>query len=348
MTLPLPESITLHEIRVPFREPLVTRDGTFTERRSVLVAVTREGMTGWGEAAAFPSGTWGTSDEAWLALTTVSPGTLPEQPLASAALQGARADLQARLRGQPLHRFLGGRRRPARARHTVGLTTTWPAFFSRVEAVVDSGVSAIKVKVAPGNDVDPIRRLRQAFPDLDVTVDGNASYSDPHDEALLELDRLGVSVIEQPFPPDDLGAHALLRHSVAAKVCLDESISSVANAISALAAGAADMLSVKLGRLGLHASATVLGAARDAGVAVKAGGTFDTAIGRRHLLAFATLTGVTDAEVAPPSGYLSEDVASYPALVEGAVTPDEEPGIGVDPESEPLTRLEIRRAEVSA
>ena len=347
MTLPLPESITLHEIRVPFRRPLVTSAGTYPERRSVLVAVTREGVTGWGEAAAFPSGTWGTAEEAWAALAALEPGTLPEQPLASAGLQQGRADLQARLEGRPMHRFLKGKSRPVVARHTFGLFPDPLALLERVAAVVDGGIAAVKVKVVPDGDVEMIRPLRRHFPHLDVAVDCNGSYTDPDDEALAELDRLGVSVIEQPFPAEALEAHAALRRSVEAKVCLDESITSVAAAISALAAGAADMLSVKAGRLGLHTALAVLGVARDAGVGVKAGGTFDTSIGRRHLLAFATSTGVIDAEVAPPAGYLAADVAAYPEIVDGAITPDEAPGIGADPDADLLASLELRRLELS-
>jgi L-alanine-DL-glutamate epimerase-like enolase superfamily enzyme len=87
----------------------------------------------------------------------------------------------------------------------------------------------------------------------------------------------------------------------------------------------------------------ILASARTVGVAVKAGGTFDTAIGRRHLLAFATLTGVSDAEAAPPSTCLAADVADYPPLSDGMVTPDYRPGIGVEPDTERLEELEISR-----
>jgi o-succinylbenzoate synthase len=343
MTLPLPETIALHEIRVPFIHPLVTREATYTERRSVLVGIGADGLTGWGEAAAFPSGRWGTADEAWDSILALEPGHLPAVPIASAAVQAARADLAARRAGVPLHTHLGGRHRPVTARHTLGLCVDPLELVDRVAELVAGGIRAVKVKIAPGADVEPILALRAAQRDLDIAVDANGSYDDPEDVVFDALDHLGVSTIDQPFPAEAIEAHAALRRRVAMDVCLDETIVSVASAVAAIAAHAADVVSVKVGRLGLTATAAILASARTTGTGFKVGGTFDTAVGRRHLLAVATHAGVTDAEVAPPSGYLAADVADYPGLVDGAVTPDDRPGIGVDPDPDRLADLEVRR-----
>lgn len=345
--LDYPETIGLREIRVPFLEPLVTADGRFTERRSVLVSVSKDGHTGWGEAAAFPSARWGTADDAWDSIVAMEPGRLPHQPIAAAAVQAARSDAEARRRAMPLHQHLGGRRRRVVARHSLGLPAGSRALVDRVDRLVASGIAAVKVKVRPGTDVEPILALRAAHPTLDIGVDANGGYDDPEDIVFDAFDHLGVSTVDQPFPTDDLSAHAALRRRpLALRVCLDESITSVAAAVTALAARAADLVSVKVGRLGLEAARAVLASARTTGTGFKVGGTFDTAIGRRHLLAFATLPGITDAEVSPPSGYLSADVADYPPLVDGTVTPDEAAGIGVDPDPDRLAELEVRAANV--
>jgi O-succinylbenzoate synthase len=340
------EFVSLYEIRVPFRDPLVTRDGTHSDRRSILVRLSDGTHAGWGEAAAFPSGRFGTADEAWDALVSFDPNTLPPVPIASAAVQAARADLEARRAGVPLHRFLGGRRRAVAARHTVGLVDDLPSMINRVQGIMTGGVRTIKVKVTPDADIEPVLGLRAAFPQLDIAVDANGSYDDPYDIAFDALDHLGVSVIDQPFPPDALDAHAALRRrSLTMRVCLDESIVSVASAVTAMASHAADIVSVKVGRMGFEASRAILASARATGTGFKVGGTFDTAIGRRHLLAFATLAGVTDAEVAPPSGYLAADVAEYPSLEDGTVTPDDAPGIGVEPDMARVGELLVRKRD---
>lgn len=341
--LPLPETITLTEIRVPFRSPLVTREATYTERRSIIVAVSAESHTGWGEAPAFPSGRWGTADDAWESLLDMAPDQLPAVPIAGAALQAARADLAARQAGVPLHALLKAKRRPVVARHTVGLGTDLTATLDQIGHAVDRGIRAIKVKVSPGVDVEPILSIRASFRDLDIAVDANTGYRDPLDPVFDALDHLGVSAIDQPFPADDLGAHAALRQrGLSMKVGLDESISSTAAAVTAIAAKAADVVSVKVNRMGLEAAKAVLASARTTGTGFKVGGTFDTSIGRRHLLAFATHSGVDDAEIGPPEGYLAADIATYPPLTDGTVTPDDAPGIGADPDPAAMAELTLR------
>jgi L-alanine-DL-glutamate epimerase-like enolase superfamily enzyme len=129
-------------------------------------------------------------------------------------------------------------------------------------------------------------------------------------------------------------------------VGLDEAIRSSQDAGAAIAAAAADVLSLKIGRLGLAVSREILAMAVAAGVGVKAGGTFDTAVGRHLILAFAGLPGVVDAEAGPPDAYLVDPPGRYPAIVEGEITPHSGPGIGdaVDPET--LAREAIRTLEV--
>lgn len=338
--------MSLYEIRVPFRDPLVTREGTHAERRSILVRVSDGTHTGWGEAAAFPSGRFGSADEAWEALQSVDPDRHPPVPIAAAALQAARADLAARRDGLPLFRYNGGRRKRVTARHTVGLVYDLPSVMERLEALVEGGARSIKVKITPGADIEPVLGLRAAFPDLDIAVDANGSYEDPDDIAFDALDHLGVSAIDQPFPADALEAHAALRRRpLSMRVCLDETITSVAAAVTAMAAHAADTVSVKVGRMGFDASRAILASARATGTGFKVGGTFDTAVGRHHLLAFSTLAGVTDAEVGPPVGYLAADIADYPSLEDGAVLPIDAPGIGVDPDMARVEELLVRSRE---
>ena len=343
------ERLHLHEIELEFTDPLVTPEGSFSSRRSVLVGVEASGEVGWGEAPAFPSRRWGTAEAAWEALESrVNLGgtAAPLPPIANAALQAARADLEARLAGLPLHQTLGGSTRPIRARHTFGLVEEPSVLVERIAPLVAAGISAVKLKIRPGWDIQPIVEVRTAFRSLDISVDANATYRDPYDPVFEALAGAGVSMIEQPFAADDLDSHAALRKREILTVGLDEAIRSTGDARRILQVGAADLLSLKANRLGLEAATKILDLASSEGVAVKVGGTFDTSIGRRLLLAFATLEGVTDAEIAPPSGYLVTDVAAYPDLIGGTITPDDRPGIGVDPDQGRLADLEIRRTTI--
>lgn len=337
------ERLRLWEIEVPFRRPLRTGAGEFTVRHSVIVAVHRDGTVGWSEAPGFPSGRFGTAADAFddLADPTGWVGDFPNVPIASAALQGARADALARAVHVPLHRHLGSDGAPVVARHPIGLQgiddvereATW---------LRTHGIVAVKVKIAPGNDVEPIEALRRAAPTLDIGVDANGTYTEPDDPALTALDALDVSFVEQPFAPEDLEAHAALRRRVRMAVCLDESISNIASVRQAIAADAADQIAVKLNRLGLQAFEAIRWLCAPTGIGVQLGGTFDTSIGRRHLLAAAGLAGVVDAAVGPPAAYLVSELAPYPPLRDGMVTPDDAPGIGIEPDTGALDDMALR------
>ncbi len=341
------ERLTLIEVEVEFRRPLATVTGTFPTRRSVLVGIEDAGTTGWGEAPAFPSGRFGSADEAFADLAAPAGWSHgePTVPIARAAIQAARADVGARRAGRPLYEWLGASGAPVAARHPIGLLD--PDLAEQEADWLDThNITAVKVKIAPGHDLEPLAKLREALPALDIGVDANGSYRDPGDPVFPGLADLGVSFIEQPLPPGDLASHRLLREELDVPVCLDESIGSVNDVAAALEAGAADQLAIKLNRHGLTALKAILGMARRLDVGVRVGGTFDTSIGRRHLLAAAGLPGVVGAAVGPPAAYLANDVADYPAVVAGSIAPTDATGLGTEPDARALERLELRRITV--
>lgn len=336
--------LRLWEVEVPFRRALQTAAGPILSRRSVIVAVDRDDATGWAEAPAFPSGRFGTADEAFDALADRSSwsGGWPKVPVARAALEAARADAAARSRGIPLHSDLGASGDPVPARHPIGLIDAG-GVEHEAAWLQSHGILAVKVKVAPGHDLEPLAELRRALPALDIGVDANGAYDSPDDPVFEGFDELEVTFVEQPFPPPDLESHSALRARSRFAVCLDESVPTSAGIRRAIAAAAADQIAVKLNRVGLTALRQAIDIATSSGVAIQLGGTFDTSLGRRHLLAAATLPGVVDAAVGPPAAYLSRDIGTYPQLIRGMVAPDATEGIGPEPSSSDLDVIASRR-----
>ena len=51
-------------------------------------------------------------------------------------------------------------------------------------------VAGLKLKVAPGADIEPVRAVRERFPDVMLQVDANGAYSlrDEHVDVLRALD----------------------------------------------------------------------------------------------------------------------------------------------------------------
>src|SRR6056297_365335 len=120
---------------------------------------------------------------------------------------------------------------------------------ARVAAAFELGHRSVKLKIRPGADLDPVRAVRTAFPDLSVAADANGSYADAADR-LSPLDGLGLAYVEQPLAPDDLVGHAALVARLRTPVALDESASSAGTVAAALALGAADVVNIKPARLG--------------------------------------------------------------------------------------------------
>jgi O-succinylbenzoate synthase len=333
--------VTLYDIRIEFATPLASSAGSIDERRSIIIAYESEGVTGWGEAALFPSGAWEDFDTAWSALSSLdrSAEMTPKSPVAAAGLEAARIDFEAKAAGLSLHHYVGGFRRPIMATATLGIFSSPTELLEAVAHLHRSGIRALKMKITPGKDLNYVKAVRSAFTDLDLSVDGNGAYRDPDDAVLADLADSGVSLIEQPLPPGDLEGAARLRSRIEARLCLDEAIRSPEDAEKAMSAEAADVISVKVGRLGHRAAARIRAAALEHGIGIKAGGTFDTSIGRRHVLAFAS-TGADFAEISPPSLYLEQDLGFYPGLENGSVVP--ETSEAPEPDRDEVERRAIR------
>ncbi|MFX4501381.1 enolase C-terminal domain-like protein, partial [Acinetobacter baumannii] len=91
-----------------------------------------------------------------------------------------------------------------------------------------------------------------AYPDLDLHVDANGAYADDERAAAVfaRLDREALTMIEQPFAPRDLVAHADLQARLDTDVCLDESVVDLGDLRTMIRLGAGRVLNIKVSRMG--------------------------------------------------------------------------------------------------
>ncbi len=159
------------------------------------------------------------------------------------------------------------------------------ALLTEVAAAMAAGAAWIRLKVAPGRTTGAAAvRSTHSASSLAIQVDANGSFepTDAADRAeLIQLDQLDPTCIEQPFPPDDLVAHADLARRLETPVCLDESVTSLGSFETAVSIGACEVLCLKPGRVGgwpaarrIHDRAVALG------LPVWVGGMFETGLGR--------------------------------------------------------------------
>lgn len=351
------EEIELLRVRLPLRRPFTTSFGTMAEKDCVLVrALGAGGAEGWGEcvASTLPdySGEW--TGAAWLLLRDVlAPAALSGRvpgvrgnPMARAALEVALLDLDLRERGVPLRDHLGGVRTRVPCGVSLGIERSVEDLLEQVRGFTDAGYRRVKLKIRPGHDVEVVRAVREAFPDLPLSADANAAYRPEDAERLAQLDAFGLEYLEQPLAADRLVGHAELQARLRTPICLDETITSVAVAREAIGLGACRVVNIKIGRVGgLREAVAVHDAAAEAGVPVWCGGMLETGVGRAANVALATLPNFTlPGDTSGSDRYFEQDLTE-PFVVDpdGTMAVPDGPGIGVAPLPERLSRAERLR-----
>ena len=341
----------LVELGIPLHHRFSNSRTAISERRVVLVAVTEDGITGWGEAAPYPGYTPETVEDVWEALAAGGADALRGSrsripATASAALEQARTDLAARRAGIPLWSYLGGSGQPARACAAVGLEESPDRLAARVERMVQAGARQVKIKIEPGRDVDHLRAVRERFPDLAVAADANGSYR-PGDPALAELDDLGLAYLEQPLPAVDLEGHAALRGRLVTPICLDEAATTAEGVERIIQQEAADLVSLKPGILGPAPTLRLIETLSAAGVGVKIGGLVETSVGRAHALALAARPAVSHTDMVPPHWVLAADPSAHAwEVMDGLLFPLDERGLEVSTGEPPVSGCVRRTAEI--
>src|SRR5271165_6360027 len=203
------DRIVLREIRMPLVHFFETSFGRTYERSMVLVEVISDGISGWGEVTCgenpFYNEEW--TESAWLILRDYAGPRLVNFELEDAAAAGPRTahirghnmarggleaaiwDLQARIKGQPLWKEIGGgARREIPCGVSIGIQDSVPQLLGKIEKELKAGYQRIKMKIKPGWDVDVIREVRSAFPSIRLMADANSAYTLKDMDHLKKLD----------------------------------------------------------------------------------------------------------------------------------------------------------------
>ncbi|HWB13886.1 MAG TPA: o-succinylbenzoate synthase [Pirellulales bacterium] len=266
---------------------------------------------------------------------------------AKGALDNAWWILQAKRRGMPLYRLLGGQRNRADVGADFGVMDSIGDLLTAMRGAVEAGYPRIKLKFRPGWDLSVLRAVRQEFPDTTIHIDCNAAFRMRHFDMLCQLDDFNLAMIEQPLAADDLVDHARLQEAIRTPICLDEGISSVEQAEQAIDLGSCRWVNIKPGRVGgLTNAVAIHNLCREAKIGCWVGGMLESAIGARICVALAMLENFTyPADIFPSSRFYREDLgrpelqlSRSPAGCPQVVASDE-PGIGTEPDQALLERF---------
>lgn len=360
------ESITLREVQMRLKAPFETSFGVFHHRRIILVEVVADGVSGWGEVTASetPGYNSETTDTAWHVISDfVAPlligktidgasecpallGAIRGHEMAKSGVENALWDAEAKLKGIPLSKLLGGTLEEIASGVSLGIREN-PASLARgVEEELRSGYQRIKLKIKPGKDLEYVAAMRKQFPDILLSVDANSAYRLEDAAHLRELDQYKLLMMEQPLNWDDIYAHSKLQAQIQTAICLDECINNARHALTAIELKACRIINIKLGRVGGHSEALRVEAiCREHSIPVWCGGMLETGIGRAHNIAMSTLAGFTlPGDVSASKRYWTEDIIEPEVEVtaKGTIHVPKTPGIGFAVRRDRIEQLTVR------
>ena len=361
------ERITLRQIRMPLVHFFETSFSRTYSRDIILVEALADGVSGWGEVTAgenpFYNEEW--TGSAWMILSDyVAPRVLGRalvgaedvyaltahirgHQMARGGLEAAIWDLEARQKGEPLWKTIGGgARREIPCGVSIGIQDSVEQLLEKIEHELADGYQRIKMKIKPGWDVDVVRQVRERFPAIKLMADANSAYTLADTDHLRKLDDFYLMMIEQPLSHDDIIDHAALQAKLETPICLDECIRTAHHAEQAVKLRACGIINIKLGRVGgFREARRVHDVAQAAGIPVWCGGMLEAGIGRAHNVALATLPNfVLPGDVAASKRYWKRDIIQPPVETtpNGTIAIRDEPGFGYALDLDHIRAITVR------
>jgi L-alanine-DL-glutamate epimerase-like enolase superfamily enzyme len=335
--------LRLHRFALPLRYPFGLSRGTTLVRQSLVVELTEDGFSGFGEAcdnayygvtcddlvarleavrAAIEAHRFDAPETLWAALEP----QLQDAPFALSAVDNAAHDLWGKRLGQPVYALWGlsaDSPRPPTS-YTIGLDRLdvmihkvrerepWPIY---------------KVKLGGEADLEVVRALRGVTPSP-LRVDANCGWSAPEAARLAPaLAALGVELVEQPLPAEAWDAmRALYAATPPLPFIADESCRGEADV--ARCQGAFHGINIKVMKCGgLTVARRMIVDARARGLKVMVGCMVESTVG---ISAAAQLLPLIDYADMDGPLLLAQDIARGVRIEAGHLFYADTPGCGVE------------------
>jgi len=334
----LPITVRSRRIDLELRHTFRLARGASDSRQNLIVELEQDGLVGLGEAA--PIARYEQDWKSAAAAVDVMVARLDDleayreavprvgvagQPAAQAALDMAVWDLAGKRLGAPIWRLLGlDRDRVPATSFTLGLDD--PAAMVRKVREV-SGFRSLKVKLGGPDDRAAIEAVRSVT-DLPLRIDANEGWTLKEAHANIEwLAKLGVELVEQPLPAEDLAGHKELRRFSPVPIFADESVS-VAADIPRIAESF-DGINIKLMKCGGLAEALrMIATAKAHNLKVMLGCMVESSLATTAAAQISPLVDYTDLD---GSFLVSNDPFVGARLEDGCLRPPNASGLGVTP-----------------
>ncbi len=266
--------ITVCDLNAPLIYPFRIASGKHDSLENVLLRLDCEGgITGFGEAAVathitgetvaqtkanlqkFASQMIGKDITGYASLSEAASKKFNKNKSALAAVDMALLDAYTQSRGLPLWKFFG----KTLSRVVTDITIVISDLAQTKKAAQEfykEGFRTFKIKIGRDLDLD-IRRVAavcEIAPRVKIILDANQALNAK--EALFflnDLEKLHIRpvLIEQPVPKEDWEGLARITRESKVKVCADESVASLEDALKAIRTKAVDVINIKFMKTGI-------------------------------------------------------------------------------------------------
>jgi L-alanine-DL-glutamate epimerase-like enolase superfamily enzyme len=266
------QKVEVYAVRLRYREPFRIAPTVSTESRNIVVKiVTDYDVVGWGESSPSKRVTGETPETVIKTLDRVAPKLIGQCPLriehdvelmdltvkgnpaAKASVEIALHDILGKTARKPLFMLIGGYRTAVKTDMT--LSVKYPREMTKdALKAVKKGFRALKVKVGvnPTEDVERVKRIREAVGDeTELRIDANQGWTPRQAiEVLKKMAKFKVQFAEQPVPAEDLKGLKKVRENSPIPIMADESVHSPEDALRLIEAEVVDMINIKLMKCG--------------------------------------------------------------------------------------------------
>lgn len=349
-------SVETLPLDLEFKEPLQASEWTYTTIRNAFVRLRLDdGTIGYGEAAPLPhfsgetqSGVLSAIAE-YLAPTLIGldafdaitiedrmRGAIGEAHTAKAGVDMALYDARGKLLGLPVHQLLGGQaQREFTTCRAIGYDSP-EVMVERTKGFAAEGFSTFEVKMIS----DTNECLPRILALLETAPAGTVFFFDPNESWSLadalalarELRQIdGQYFFEQPIKKENLEGLAELRRTTGVRISADESVQGPESVLEIVRAHAADILNIKLTKVGgFRAAQACMTIAEAAGVRYRVDTMVESKIGNTAHAHLAAASRQTLCAVDPHLNVRNDPVLAGGLSVErGRVVLPGSPGLGI-------------------
>ncbi len=363
------EQIELRHIKIELINPFKTSMGIETHEEHIIVRIDSEGLTGWGECVVEPSPSYSyeTTKTAWHILEdflipsilnnnissinseVVKWNWIRGHRMAKAALEAALWDLFSKQKNISLSKMLGGSRKKIEVGVSIGIQSSPKVLLKKIDEYINEGYKRIKIKIAPGKDINFIKAVRKEFPNILFQVDANSAYNLDDIDLFKKMNEYNLLLIEQPLGYEDIYQHSKLQKQIKTPICLDESIHSLDDAIAAVELDACNIINIKPGRVGgFIESQKIHNYCKSKNIPVWHGGMLETGIGRAGNIALASLPNfLLPGDISASKRYFKQDIVEpeFKINSDGTMNVPTTAGIGVEVLIKELEKITVHKKE---